>query len=165
MECGLKLTLERGTNPTNRNTRACLSVHYRHQQQGYASYKLYGARIAGVFYSLIRYVTLISRRDNILIAVDVMQLYVNLLSATIVWQLCCSLTSFNNGPRNCILGRTHGKTWLLQGAALHDKWWFVVQFPAPVSRFAAHWIFHVRRTRRITLGICGPLAKWVWRLC
>jgi len=29
-----KLTLERGTNPTKRNTRACLSVHYRHSQQG-----------------------------------------------------------------------------------------------------------------------------------
>ena len=29
-----KLTLERGTNPTNRNTKACLSVHYRHPQQG-----------------------------------------------------------------------------------------------------------------------------------
>jgi len=29
-----KLTLERGTNPTNRNTTACLSIHYRHPQQG-----------------------------------------------------------------------------------------------------------------------------------
>jgi len=29
-----KLTLESGTNHTNRNTRACLSIHYRHPQQG-----------------------------------------------------------------------------------------------------------------------------------
>jgi len=29
-----KLTLESGTNPTNRNTGACLSIHYRHPQQG-----------------------------------------------------------------------------------------------------------------------------------
>jgi len=29
-----KLTLESGTNPTNRNTRACLSIHYRDPQQG-----------------------------------------------------------------------------------------------------------------------------------
>jgi len=29
-----KLTLESGTNPTNRNARACLSIHYRHPQQG-----------------------------------------------------------------------------------------------------------------------------------
>jgi len=29
-----KLILECGTNPTNRNTRACLSIHYRHPQQG-----------------------------------------------------------------------------------------------------------------------------------
>jgi len=29
-----KLTLERGTNPINRNTRACLGTHYRHPQQG-----------------------------------------------------------------------------------------------------------------------------------
>jgi len=29
-----KLTLECGTNPTNRNTRAYLSVHCRHPQQG-----------------------------------------------------------------------------------------------------------------------------------
>jgi len=28
-----KLTLERGTNLINRNTTACLSVHYRHPQQ------------------------------------------------------------------------------------------------------------------------------------
>jgi len=28
-----KLTLECGTNPTNRNTTACL-IHYRHPQQG-----------------------------------------------------------------------------------------------------------------------------------
>jgi len=29
-----KWTLERGTNPTNRNTRVCQSAHYRHAQQG-----------------------------------------------------------------------------------------------------------------------------------
>ena len=28
-----KLTLERGTNPTDRNARACQSVHCRHPQQ------------------------------------------------------------------------------------------------------------------------------------
>jgi len=28
-----KLTLEYGTNPTNRNTRACLSIHYRHHNK------------------------------------------------------------------------------------------------------------------------------------
>ena len=29
-----KLTVESGTDPTNRNTRACLSIHYRPPQQG-----------------------------------------------------------------------------------------------------------------------------------
>jgi len=29
-----KLTLERGISDSNRNSRACLSVHYRHPQQG-----------------------------------------------------------------------------------------------------------------------------------
>jgi len=29
-----KLTLERGTNLINRNTRVCQNVHYRHPQQG-----------------------------------------------------------------------------------------------------------------------------------
>jgi len=30
----ITLTLESGTNPTNRNARACLSIHYRHPEQG-----------------------------------------------------------------------------------------------------------------------------------
>jgi len=29
-----KLKLESGTKPTNRNARACLSINYRHPQQG-----------------------------------------------------------------------------------------------------------------------------------